>query len=84
MANDRPSVTKIILPILATAVFGAYSYTWAVHTMALSGDKETVVLVTEQAKEIKKDLNARIERMEKRVIQALKDLAKKIEANPLR
>ena len=74
MANDRPSVTKILIPILATAIFASYSYTWAVHTIALSGDKDVVQVVTEQTKEVKKDLNERINRMEKRIIEALKKL----------
>jgi len=72
--NNRMSFTKVIVPILCTAVFFSYGYTWSVHTLALEQDQQVKEEVKEQAIEIKKDLNERINRMEDRITEALQQI----------
>ena len=67
-------MSKVMYPILARLISGSFGYTWTVHTSAVSADKDVVVIVTEQIKDVKKDLNDRITRAEKRIIEALQKL----------
>lgn len=72
--NNRLSFTKVVLPILFTAIFFSFGYTWQVHTLALEQDQQVKEEVKEQATEIKKDLTDRINRMEDRITEALQQI----------
>ncbi len=50
--NNRPSFTKVILPLLFLAISASYGYTWSVHTLALEQDQQVKEEVKEQASEI--------------------------------
>lgn len=85
MANNRPSFSRIVVPILATAIFASFAYTtksvWRVE--AVFAEQQTQV--TEQIKETKEDIEARLQRMEWRnekalqqIMESLKDLKEDI------
>jgi len=66
MANDRSSFSKIIVPILATAIFASFAYTtrsiWHVEGV-FAAQQEKVV---EQIVATKEDIEKRLDRMEQR------------------
>jgi len=88
MANNRPSFSKIVIPILATAIFASFGYTtksiWKVEAVFA----EQQVQVRQQIKETKEDIEARLKRMEQRgkeqqkqIMDYLKDLKDDIRRN---
>ncbi len=85
MANNRSSFSRIIVPILATAIFASFAYTtksvWRVE--AVFAEQQTQV--RQQIKETKEDIEARLKRMEQRgkdqqkqIMDYLKDLKEDI------
>lgn len=71
----------IVLPVLFTMIFGSYIFTYWSGLAAAESDKEVKKEVQDQAKEIKRDLNGRLDRMEQRTIDALKKIQEAIERN---
>ncbi len=69
----------IVLPILFTLIFGSYIFTWKAGLAAAEGDKDVKLEVQQQAKDIKEDLNARLDRLEQRTLDALAAIQRAIE-----
>jgi len=81
MANDRPSFSRIVVPIMCTAIMGSYAFGWTTYQSALAADKGIKHEVREQAKDVKKDLNDRLDRLDKRINQALQNIQKSLDRN---